>query len=113
SDGKWVVPNVRPSETTTAVAASPVTDGDVLTFSDYEGDPDLKTGLYALLKTDLFNLLCIPPPVRGEDTAASVYSKAIRLCVDKRAMLLVDSPISWGSNVDKAVSNPIQNFCVF
>lgn len=108
-DGKWIVPTLRPLETDDAVAASEVTDGDELTFAEYEGDEDLKTGIYALLKTDLFNLLCIPPPVRGEDTSASVYSKAVELCVEKRAMLIVDSPAAWGSNIDKAVSNPIQN----
>lgn len=109
SDDKWVVPNIRPLETTNPVAASEVENGDELTFAEYEGDENLKTGIYALLKTDLFNLLCIPPPVRGADTAASTYSKAVKLCVEKRAMLIVDPPAAWGANVDKAVSNPIQN----
>jgi phage tail sheath protein FI len=109
TDGKWVVPNVRPLETTAPVAASAETDGDDVGFADYEGDPNLKTGMYALLKTDLFNILCIPPPKRGEDTDASVYTQAATLCVSKRAMLMVDPPAAWGANIDKAVSNPIQN----
>lgn len=107
ADGKWVVPGARPNETSAPVAASTVTDGDDLGVNDYAGDENLKTGLYALLKTDLFNLLSIPPPTRGANTDPSIYTKAAKLCVDKRAMLIVDPPVEWGSNIDKAVSNPL------
>ena len=64
--------------------------------SDYIGSESGQTGLYALNKTDIFNLLCIPPPARGEDTAPNVYQTALSICVRKRAMLIVDSPIGWG-----------------
>ncbi len=107
--GNWVFPDIRPLETTSLQAATEVDDGDDLTFAEYEGDEDKKTGLYALLKTDLFNLLCIPPPIRGADTSPTVYSRAIKLCVEKRAMLIVDPPAAWGANVDTAVKNAIDN----
>ncbi|MDB5134695.1 MAG: phage tail protein [Mucilaginibacter sp.] len=109
-DGKWVVPAVRPNVTVTPVAASQVDDGSDLIVGNYiGGDNDLqKTGLSALLKTDLFNLLCIPPPVRGGNTDATIYAQAAKMCVDKRAMLIVDPPVEWGANIDKAVSTPLQ-----
>jgi phage tail sheath protein FI len=50
-------------------------------------------GLFALDNTDLFNLLCIPPPSLGEvDTPAALYRAALAYCVKKRAMLIVDPP---------------------
>ena len=42
-------------------------DGDVPNAVDYVGEEDDKTGIHALLKADLFNLLCIPPPTLGRD----------------------------------------------
>lgn len=81
------------------VVKSPLTggdDGDVLTVGEYTGDKNNKTGIYALLKTDIFNLLCIPPPSRVGDTQPAVYSEALKLCIDRRAMLIVDPPSDWG-----------------
>ncbi|HEY0384749.1 MAG TPA: hypothetical protein VGC64_02000, partial [Pyrinomonadaceae bacterium] len=116
NSGNWDdVPEVRPQANPlagsppaiTPTAASSVTDGSDLTFAQYEGDPNGKTGIYALAKTDLFNLLCIPPPVRGGDTAASVYQKAMKYCEDRRAMLIVDPPAAWGASPVTAVSAAI------
>jgi len=70
-------------------------DGGNLDDLTYIGDEDKKTGIYMLKKTDLFNLLCIPPDIRDSDVDAAVYTEAIKLCVDRRAMLLVDSPVNW------------------
>jgi len=69
---------------------------------DIIGDPAKFTGIYALLKTDLFNLLSIPDATRAlpndpstpdpnVDTNA-IYGAAIALCVDRRAFLLIDAP---------------------
>jgi hypothetical protein len=54
-----------------------------------------KKGIYALEKTDLFNLLVIPPPARNEDVTAKTYADALKYCLDRRALLLVDSPSDW------------------
>lgn len=88
------------------------TDGDNggdLVDADYQGDPNLKTGIYALRKTDIFNLLCIPPMTRTTDVAG-VLSSALALCVERRAMLLVDPPSTW-TNVAAAVAG-IGNFAL-
>jgi uncharacterized protein len=86
-------------------SASASIDGSDLGVAQFEGSPNNKTGIYALAKTDLFNLLCIPPPTRGGDTAPSVYQKAMKYCEDRRAMLIVDPPIGWGASPVTAVNN--------
>jgi phage tail sheath protein FI len=66
------------------------------------GDQSLFTGIYALEKVDLFNLLCIPDATRASagdpntpdpkvDTNA-IYSAAISYCTSRRAFLLIDAP---------------------
>jgi phage tail sheath protein FI len=72
-------------------------DSAALATTDYQGSQTGKTGLFALDKTDLFNLLCIPPDVRAGDTNKAVYSSALDYCVQRRAMLIVDSPVAWTS----------------
>lgn len=71
---------------------------------DIIGSKDQKTGMYALDKADLFNLLCIPPDTRDGDTLNEVYSTAMKYCVDRRAVLIVDSPAAWGKNKDVAAA---------
>ena len=66
------------------------------------GDPSQFTGIYALQKVDLFNLLCIPDATRamaGNSSALdgsvdpnTIYSAAIALCDQRRAFLLIDAP---------------------
>ena len=93
-------------------AASPTTagtDGSALTFTEYEGSFDDKTGIYALRKADLFNLLCVPPFTRTTDVADTTLDKALKLCRDERAMLIVDPPSSWRTAAQAATaltSNP-------
>ncbi|MDE2371002.1 MAG: phage tail sheath family protein [Burkholderiales bacterium] len=78
-------------------SANAAVDSAALVAADYQGSQTDKTGLYALDKTDLFNLLCIPPDVRGADTDKTVYSSALDYCVARRAMLVVDAPVAWTS----------------
>jgi len=87
--------------------ASASSDGADLGVAQFEGSENGKTGIFALAKADLFNLLCIPPPTRGGDTPASVYQKAMKYCEDRRAMLIVDPPAGWGASPVTAVSNAI------
>lgn len=57
------------------------------------GDADEQTGMHALtaITPRIFNLLCIPAAAElGEPEA--VYSEALELCSEHRAMLLVDVP---------------------
>jgi uncharacterized protein len=70
--------------------------------ADIIGDQAAFSGIYALLKTDIFNLLSIPDATRAApsnygspDTTvntSAIYSAAITLCQQRRAFLLVDAP---------------------
>jgi phage tail sheath protein FI len=73
-------------------AWDPVNDPTGVT-SGLIGDPNLKTGMYALLDVDLFNIVCIPATMSLPDTNASaVASAAEQLCTQRRAMYLLDPP---------------------
>ncbi len=71
---------------------SAIVDHDICN-PDLEG---LKQGIWALEKTDLFNLLCIPPLTRDTDIGSITLSSALAYCKKRRAMLLVDAPSTWG-----------------
>ena len=63
-----------------------------------------RTGLYALDKLGLFNLLCIPPYAPGVDLdVAKDWAPAAQYCGERRAFLIVDAPAAW--SVDDAVKN--------
>jgi phage tail sheath protein FI len=99
--GKWVVSGVGPENTAKQLKTG--SDGDDLLDSNYDnGNPDDKKGINALDKADLFNLLCIPPKTRGTDTTPAIYQAAMEICANRRAMLLVDSPVKWGSSAATA-----------
>jgi len=92
SDGEIVAAN-----TAAAIAAE---------AAEITGTPGTKTGLYSLLKADLFNLLYVPPlafmaqtggPVQRleADVPTSLLQAGAALCTDERALLVVDAPRGW------------------
>ncbi|MCA2218008.1 phage tail sheath family protein [Jidongwangia harbinensis] len=86
---------------TTFVQATGGGPGGVPGDTEIKGSEAAKTGIYALLKTDIFTMLCIPPINRTTDVG--VVADAAKLCVDRRAMLIVDPPKDW-TDLDKAVA---------
>lgn len=71
-----------------------------------------KKGLFELIKTDIFNVLCLPG-VRSDDGNGGdvILPQASRLCVDRRAMLIVDPPNGWNTvqtTATEAVNLPLQ-----
>jgi hypothetical protein len=64
------------------------------------GNPALKTGMFALVDVDIFNILCIPATTRfpaGTDTSAfQVATNAISLCQSRRAFYILDPPQGSG-----------------
>jgi uncharacterized protein len=98
------------------------------------GDPLDLSGIYALSKV-AFNLLCIPDAVRASagnpnvlDTnntspdPIAVYSAAIALCVQNRAMLLIDptptvttvaAAVDWKSSTLGSLNTPGANGAAF
>lgn len=104
----------RPGE----VADKPFAGGNSgvgLDSNAYLGDEDEKTGIFALEKADLFNILCIPPDVREENEASdniriAAYEAALPYCVKRRALLIVDSPITWENKKETAAADAKTNF---
>jgi phage tail sheath protein FI len=98
-------PDERTADTTPAFyAAGAGADGvdgtdsaTTLTVAHYGGPSD-KTGLYALLKADLFTILCLPPAAPEGRALDAMWEVALSLCVDERAFLLVDPPDVLPSN---------------
>jgi phage tail sheath protein FI len=112
NSGVFLMPTGRPLETTTAASPpnsppgpgiqTPVkavggTDGSDVTQAQFDGGgfQANKRGLYALEKTDLFNLLCIPPFSFTNDVSTALVGAAASYCENRRAMLLVDPPSAW------------------
>ena len=58
------------------------------------GDQQAKTGIYALVKADIFNILCLPTAWNSTYSAATL-SDGAEFCVQQRAMLIVDPPSAW------------------
>ena len=74
---------------------------DVMTDADVLGTRASRTGIYALEKADLFNLLCIPPLDFATDpTPTLTLLPALEFCKERRAMLIVDPPGSWVTKDD-------------
>ncbi len=83
-------------------------EGGYLTHDDFSAREGLqvdKAGIYALDKADLFNILVIPPDKPGEDLPSGVYADALAYCVKRRAMLIVDPPVTWTSAGTITASN--------
>jgi phage tail sheath protein FI len=82
--------------------------GNAIGNPQVSGSEANRTGLYALDKAELFNLLCIPPLAPGSDVSNATWAKAAKYCQGRRAMLIVDSPESWtattGSEISSATS---------
>lgn len=64
-----------------------------------------KTGIYALDKIKIFNILCIPGFTSTGDTPKSVYDAALEYCKERKAILLIDPPSSWVSMEEANIDN--------
>ncbi len=71
--------------------ANPGSDGTPPGAADIIGDYNAKTGIYALLNVDLFNLLAIPrTTMLGDSDALATLGAAMSFCEERRAFLIVD-----------------------
>lgn len=107
----------KESGNTTSVGVLPAnegTDGETLDQASLTGGSTQADGkgLYALERTDQFNLLCIPPHAReeGGDIENQLIEDAISYCKKRRAILLIDPPRTWHSRADAVggVKNPTE-----
>ena len=97
------------------IAATNGADGATPGVIEYTGSRAAKTGLFALEKADLFNLLCIPPPDRNgnPNTDPSVYQAALPYCRERRAFLIVDPEFEWGTPAENAVADAVAGRAAF
>jgi phage tail sheath protein FI len=98
-------PVARPADGSGQLAGGD--NGATLETGDYAGSEVSKTGIFALEKADLFNLLCIPPDQRGADTDSLVYQAALPYCVRRRAILIVDPPGGWDTALPDDVKDQL------
>ncbi|ATY09814.1 phage tail protein [Amycolatopsis sp. AA4] len=89
-------------------AADKGDDGPTPRSQDFLGDPGQQSGIYALLKTDIFNMLCLPGPPGLIGGPAQILGPALDLCISRRAMLIVDADPGWTTTnaVTTAVKDP-------
>lgn len=89
------VPHPGKTDSTASFKARALGDDGAQLRDEDIYDPDKpKSGIFALEKADLFNLLCIPP-YGDSDVSPEVYLSALTYCEKRRAMLIVDSPSIW------------------
>jgi phage tail sheath protein FI len=83
-----------------ATAATQGRDGTIASNVIAPAAPD-GTGIWALERADLFNLLVIPPIAQSYDTAgervlpAAIKGRAGAFCRDHRAFFIVDPDVNW------------------
>jgi len=66
-------------------------DGGLPTAAEILGSPGEKTGIYALLDVDLFNILSLPETSRlANSEALKVISDAAAFCEQRRAFFIID-----------------------
>lgn len=83
----------RPTQVDKVLPTTKGLDGGRGSAAELIGNELAKSGIYALLDTDLFNLLSIPETFDLSDTQAqTVVAKAIALCETRRAFYIVDAP---------------------
>ena len=99
-----VDPGTPPATSPGTTSGSGTTSGPILDF----GNPDQKTGIWALLKADIFNILCLPVDPRTPYTATDLSEGGVvKFCETYRAMLIVDSPdYTLPLQFPNIVSNP-------
>ena len=81
--------------TITNTAPNAGRDGGDIATNDVKGASGAGTGMYALSRADLFNLLCLPPPTVGGDHDTGLWTDAAAFCKGERAVVLVDAVRTW------------------
>ncbi|MGD9534381.1 MAG: phage tail sheath family protein [Candidatus Nitrosocosmicus sp.] len=84
---------------------------------DIDGEK-VRMGLSVLDTVDLFNIVCIPPYNKEDNTPKDVYGNALQICDKRRAFLLIDSRSTqtWNDllkNSSQLLPSPHRNSAVF
>jgi phage tail sheath protein FI len=96
-----------------ATASTPFAGGDDggdIGDTDIQGSAAGKTGIWALEKADLFNLLCVPPLTPTSDIGLSTRDAAAGYCKQRRALFVVDPLQAWATHTDAILGVDAVNF---
>ncbi|MDB5034120.1 MAG: tail sheath protein [Chlorobi bacterium] len=105
---------LTPVKVTAGVPGGEASDGIAIDTNAVHGSEGSKTGMYALDKTDLFNILCLPPIVpldvatSSDDYSNTFWADATAFCHRRRAIVIVNPKIDW--NTVAEVSNSTTGF---
>ena len=83
------------SDTQSSPVSTNGSDDTGLVQADVLGSANDKTGLFALEKAEIFNLLVIPPYTVAGDVDPALWPQAAAYCEQRRALLLIDPPSDW------------------
>ncbi|MFW5641213.1 MAG: phage tail sheath subtilisin-like domain-containing protein, partial [Roseicyclus sp.] len=89
------------------VQAAGGNDGDPLEDADILGDRNLKTGIHALRRADIVNLICIPPQDRAGTVSPDIRTAGVALAKDLRALYIVDPEDSWDAIPETAAQTAL------
>jgi uncharacterized protein len=88
------VPKIEAGKTVTVNFALPAAAPAHPTGPVSLGDQGQQSGIYALLKADIFNILCLPV-APGTTYSQEELGTAADFCASQRAMLIIDPPQGW------------------
>ncbi len=95
---KWQIPNSRPAPQSKASVVSGFgTDGRSLVADNFSHNRHKRrrTGLYALKKADIVNLLYIPPYKSDGSIEPTLVTDAASFCEQNQVFLILDPPPAW------------------
>jgi phage tail sheath protein FI len=105
----------KPSTPAAEIAQLPSASGGLdsapLVDTDYILAFENPNGPAALDNVDIFNLLCLPPDsldttLTSSDIPVDVWEHAAQYCVNRRAMLIIDSPVLWTTQAKNGKIDP-------
>ncbi|MCK2242796.1 MULTISPECIES: phage tail sheath subtilisin-like domain-containing protein [unclassified Crossiella] len=105
-------PPATPEQEAPPVYSTPLGGGQpggALTAASYTGDQNTKTGLWALDRADIFNMLYLPGISEDGSLGGAVYPVAADYCQKRRAMFIVETTKSVktvSDAVTAATGNP-------
>ena len=74
-------------------------DGRPLSSADILGAARGRTGIYALLDADGFNILCLPPPAPNAEIDQVTWTRSAKFCQEHRAILILDAADDTPANI--------------
>lgn len=107
------LPTAAPKAATSPTAKGGADSAVLNESDDYLGNEATRTGMYALNKVDIFNMLCIPVDAGTDDGATAdkllaINAAAAAFCEKKRALFIAEPLDAWNSKAETGRWTEIQ-----